>query len=56
MAIEIGSLTVKGSFCNMDDEDEKMKEMHEEVQDMRGRILSDVADMLRDYDRRRNGR
>lgn len=56
MALEIGSLTVKGSFCNMDEKDEQMKEMHEDMQDMRGKILSDVADMIRDLERRRLGR
>lgn len=56
MPVEIGNLVVKGSFCNMDEEDAKMKELHEDVQDMRARILADVAEMFAAAERRRIGR
>ena len=56
MAIEIGSLVVRGSFGEANDSDEKIRKLQNEILEMRARMLIEVQDMIAESDRRRQER
>ena len=53
MAIEIGSLVVRGTFGEADENDEKIRELQNEILEMRARMLIEVQDMITEANRRR---
>lgn len=53
MAIEIGSLVVRGSFGEADDSDEKIRKLQNEILEMRARLLIEMQDMIAESNRRK---
>ena len=56
MAVEIGSLVVRGNFGTAEDSDEKLMQLRQEMAEMRQRLLNDMADMIAEAERRRQDR
>ncbi len=56
MAVEIGSLVVRGTFGTAPGGDVKEEQLHSALTKLRRDMLEEVRDMIAEADRRRGGR
>ena len=56
MAVEIGSLVVRGTFGMEAGESRSDEDLRDDLRRLRGEILEEVRDMIAEAERRRKGR